>query len=180
MDHHASSHSLSEADIYHATGTGTGTDTPYLDLDLDAVSFPSGLASPDPLLGSSGQDYFQLDRQALAQALGQANDGIEIKIQTRDITDHHDDTLPDPMLELTAIRSRAAGLPDEETGSSDFGGPVAGREQGVPPELPSLAAEVVFVMVCSAGQVIFALTYGHATVTQVRPLSFGTYLSIHT
>ncbi|KAI0380339.1 MFS general substrate transporter [Hypomontagnella monticulosa] len=172
MDHHPS-HSLSEADLYHATGA----ETPYLGLDLDAVSFPSGLASPDPLLGPSGQDYFQLDRQALAQALGQADEGrhsrIEIKIQTRDITDHHDDTLPDPMLELTAIRSRStaiAGLPDEEAGSNDFGDPIVGREQGVPSELPSLAAEVVFVMVCSAGQVIFALTYGQATVTQIPML----------
>ncbi|KAK8860070.1 MFS general substrate transporter [Apiospora arundinis] len=38
--------------------------------------------------------------------------------------------------------------------------------QGVPAELPSLLAEIVFVLTCTAGQLIFALLIGHVTVTQ--------------
>ncbi|KAI2467588.1 MFS general substrate transporter [Annulohypoxylon bovei var. microspora] len=147
-------------------------ETPYLGLDTSA--FPSGLASPDPLLGPSHHDYFPLDRKALAQALGQSGDSsqIEVQMQTRDIADRnygHDDILPDPMLELSAIRSRsaAARIPDEESGS---GTPVRtlGGSQGVPLELPNFAAEVVFVLVCTAGQFIFALTYGHVNVAQLQ------------
>ncbi|KAI1770778.1 putative efflux pump antibiotic resistance protein [Hypoxylon cercidicola] len=138
-----------------------GTETPYLGLDTSAL--PSGLASADPLLGPSRHDYFQLDGGTLDREPGR----IEIQTQTRDITDR-DEVLPDPMLELTAIMSRrrdsvaAAGQgqpSDEESGGG-------GRSQGVPPELPNLAAEIVFVLVCTAGQVIFALTYGHANITQ--------------
>ncbi|OTB02685.1 hypothetical protein M426DRAFT_322442 [Hypoxylon sp. CI-4A] len=164
--------SLSGAESYHET------ETPYLGLGTSA--FPSGVASPDPLLGpSSGRDYFPLDRKALAQALGQTRDGgssqsqIEIQMQTRDITDRdrgNDEVLLDPMLELSAIRSRsaaAARAPDEEAGGGTPGPTIVGS-QGVPPELPNLAAEVVFVLVCTAGQVIFALTYGHANITQVQ------------
>ncbi|KAI0881355.1 MFS general substrate transporter [Annulohypoxylon maeteangense] len=157
-------------------------ETPYLGLDTSA--FPSGVASPDPLLtpSNNNNDYFPLDRTALAQALGQNRDSssqLSIRMQTRDITDrtHHDDdddeVLPDLMLELSAIRSRtrsavAAGrIPDIESGSST---PVRtkGRSQGVPPELPNFAAEVIFVLVCTAGQFIFALTYGHANVAQLQ------------
>lgn len=38
--------------------------------------------------------------------------------------------------------------------------------QGLPPELPSLAAEVVFVVTCSGGQLVSALLIGHVAVTQ--------------
>ncbi|KAI1137367.1 MFS general substrate transporter [Hypoxylon sp. FL0543] len=167
---HDPARTLPDASYYH----DVGPETPYL--GLDTSTFPSGLASPDPLLGPSNHDYFALDRRALAQALGQTQGGsqsqIEIQMQTRDITDHghdNDGTLPDPMLELGAIRSRsaAAGIPDEES-AGGTPEPTVGRSQGIPPELPSFAAEVVFVLVCTAGQVIFALTYGHANVAQLQ------------
>ncbi|KAI6081481.1 MFS general substrate transporter [Hypoxylon rubiginosum] len=155
------------------SATESGTETPYLGLDTN--SFPSSIASPDPLLGPSrhGHDYFQFDGGTLDGALGRSRSpGWDVTLmQTRDITDYdpsHEDVLPDPMLELTAIRSRrpdsVAGVRpqlDEETG-----GRAVERSQGVPPELPNLAAEIVFVLVCTAGQVIFALTYGHANITQ--------------
>lgn len=155
-----------------------GTETPYLGLDISA--FPSSVASPDPLLGpSSRQDYFPLDRKALRQALGQSPDKnqsqIEIQTQTQDITDRDNDygreeILLDPMLELGAIRSRrqesVAIAEDEEAGASS--GPARGLSQGVPPELPNLAAEIVFILVCTAGQFIFALTYGHAYIVQLQ------------
>ncbi|KAI1393029.1 MFS general substrate transporter [Hypoxylon trugodes] len=169
MDHKPGpARSFSEPEFYH----GTGTETPYLGLETSA--FPSGLASPDPLLGPSSHDYFALDRRALARALGQAGGSsqnqIEIQMQTRDITDRdNEEVLLDPMLELGAIRSRsvAAGghALDEEVGDTP-GSNAPGTSQGRPPELPNLAAEVVFVLVCTAGQVISALTYGHAVVSQ--------------
>ncbi|KAK8118001.1 MFS general substrate transporter [Apiospora kogelbergensis] len=46
------------------------------------------------------------------------------------------------------------------------GHPHTPLSQGVPPELPSLLAEVVFVLTCTAGQLVFALLIGHVTVTQ--------------
>ncbi|KAI1806481.1 MFS general substrate transporter [Daldinia bambusicola] len=168
MDHHPS-RSLPDADFYH----DQGAESPYMSLGLETGAFPSGLASPDPLLGSSRDSYFSLDRKALAQALGQTADGsqssrIEVQMQTRDITDHgRDEVLLDPMLELSAIRSRsvAGHRPDEENGGNGgISGPAS--SQGIPPELPNLAAEIVFVLVCSAGQLIFALTYGHANIVQ--------------
>ncbi|KAI5458836.1 major facilitator superfamily domain-containing protein [Mariannaea sp. PMI_226] len=39
--------------------------------------------------------------------------------------------------------------------------------QSVPPELPNLVTEVIFVLVCTAGQLIFSLTLGHVAITQV-------------
>ncbi|KAG4221475.1 hypothetical protein PC116_g30049, partial [Phytophthora cactorum] len=70
-------------------------------------------------------------------------------------------------LELGAIRSRsvAGHHPDEENGGNG-GTSAPALSQGIPPELPNLAAEVVFVLVCTAGQLIFALTYGHANIVQ--------------
>jgi MFS family permease len=38
--------------------------------------------------------------------------------------------------------------------------------QGVPPELSNHAAEIIFVLTCSAGQIIYSLTLGHISVTQ--------------
>ncbi|KAI1077695.1 MFS general substrate transporter [Whalleya microplaca] len=139
-----------------------GTETP--DLGLGTSAFPSGVASPDPLLGAAHQNEY-LDRKALAKALGQS------QLQTQDITER-DEVLLDPMLELTAIRSRraesAVGRRPSLAGLSEEGGsPTAPISQGVPPELANLAAEIIFILVCTAGQVIFSLTYGHATVAQV-------------
>ncbi|KAK8063101.1 efflux pump antibiotic resistance protein [Apiospora hydei] len=51
--------------------------------------------------------------------------------------------------------------PDHERGS-----PPISQQQGVPPELPSLLAEIVFVLTCASGQLVFALLIGHVTVTQ--------------
>lgn len=38
--------------------------------------------------------------------------------------------------------------------------------QGIPPELPNLLSEVIFVLTCTAGQLISALLIGHVSVTQ--------------
>ncbi|KAI0011909.1 MFS general substrate transporter [Xylariaceae sp. FL0662B] len=137
-----------------------GPETP--DLGLGTSALPSGVASPDTLL-SHQNEY--IDRIELAKALGQS------RLDTQDITDH-DEVLLDPVLELTAIRSRrpesTAGRRPSHVGLPDEGGsPTAPISQGKPPELANLAAEIIFILVCTAGQVIFSLTYGHATVAQV-------------
>ncbi|RYP20111.1 hypothetical protein DL767_009528 [Monosporascus sp. MG133] len=133
---------------------------------LNAGPVPSGVASPDPLLGPSNQNHGLIDRKALGRALSQS----QRQNQTHDITDH-DEVLVDPMLELGAIRSRRAEStvshrPSQVGLADEAGRPAAFISQGVPPELPNLLAEIVFVLVCSAGQVVFSLTHGHATVAQ--------------
>lgn len=82
------------------------------------------------------------------------------------------DPFSTPGLELLRMRSRQTeaaldifrasrdGLEDEH------GSPAHPVSQGVPPELPNFLAEIVFVLVCTAGQVIFALTLGHVIVNQ--------------
>ncbi|RYO88850.1 hypothetical protein DL764_008678 [Monosporascus ibericus] len=137
-----------------------------LDSAPDTGPVPSGVASPDPLLGPSHQNQGVIDRKALARGLSQS----QRQNQTHDITDH-DEVLLDPMLELGAIRSRraestASHRPSRVGLADEAGSPAALITQGVPPELPNLLAEVVFVLVCSAGQVVFSLTHGHATVAQ--------------
>ncbi|OAA72430.1 Major facilitator superfamily transporter [Cordyceps fumosorosea ARSEF 2679] len=76
------------------------------------------------------------------------------------------------IIELGRVRSRQVE-PVEARRSPDLGGlpeergsPARLLPQGVPPELPNLMAEVVFVLVCTAGQLIFSLTLGHITVNQ--------------
>lgn len=90
--------------------------------------------------------------------------------QARDITDA-EEQLSALGLELSSMRSRQvetaiidlsspAGLSDER------GSPTNPVSQGIPPELASLLAEIIFVLVCTAGQVIFSLTLGQVNVTQ--------------
>ncbi|KAI1485406.1 MFS general substrate transporter [Biscogniauxia mediterranea] len=136
----------------------TGTQTPDL---------PSGVASPDPLLGPS-RPLTPIDRKALARALTKTQ-SQKGQVQTDPAIPEHDGVLMDPMLELGAIRSRSTvgrrpshiGLPEE------LGSPTAPVSQGIPPELPNLAAEIIFILVCTAGQIVFSLTFGHAMVAQI-------------
>ena len=55
-----------------------------------------------------------------------------------------------------------AGLPDEA------GSPVKPITQGVPPELRNFASEIVFVLVCSSGQLLFSWFLGDVNVNQSR------------
>lgn len=90
--------------------------------------------------------------------------------QTRDTTVANE-PVSIAMLELVHARSRHAdsisirrpsdvGLPEEH------GSPRLPLSQGVPSELGNLLAEVIFVLTCTAGQVVFTLTLGNVTVTQ--------------
>ncbi|KAI3396896.1 hypothetical protein diail_11600 [Diaporthe ilicicola] len=80
---------------------------------------------------------------------------------------------PSAIIELVPIRSLRHGgdLDASSTGlaqEEERGGPrtLASSSQGVPAELQSLVAEVVFVLTCSGGQLVAALLIGHVAVTQ--------------
>ncbi|KAI1874020.1 uncharacterized protein JN550_002599 [Neoarthrinium moseri] len=80
------------------------------------------------------------------------------------------ESLPSAALELVRVQSHADGIPNRGPShdglGQESGGPRLPISQGVPPELPNLLAEVVFVLTCTGGQLVFALLIGHVTVTQ--------------
>lgn len=156
----------------HSLEAPTPLETPLKTPPDTAV--PSGVASPTTLLGPARHRDHGIDRKALAKALSKQQSPLQRPSQ--DVTDGHDGAepephMPDPMLELSIIRSRRADSSShgfgfaEESGSPSH--PIS-QSQGVPPELPNLLAEIVFVAVCSAGQVVFALTFGHVMVAQFQ------------
>lgn len=72
------------------------------------------------------------------------------------------------------VRRRPSGLPTAniELGTPE-GSPVeinSNRFQGKPPELANLLAEIVFVLICSMGQLLFAFFLGNITVNQLSLL----------
>ncbi|KAH8660319.1 major facilitator superfamily domain-containing protein [Xylariales sp. PMI_506] len=78
---------------------------------------------------------------------------------------------PDVGIEMNPVRSRnlaAVPIPGSSHISlaDESGSPTARVSQGVPPELANLMAEVIFVLVCTAGQIISSLTVGQIMVTQ--------------
>lgn len=100
-----------------------------------------------------------------------------------------DEKLPSAAVELASmqnIRHAQAGRSLPAAGSptgqpvdgglaEEHGSPRAPVSQGIPPELPNLAAEIVFVVTCSGGQLVSALLIGHVAVTQAV---FGDALGI--
>ena len=128
---------------------------------------PVVAAAPDPL--SSAGPSSTLDHRALAQALANAQDNQDEITATTTSTSTRGQPHPDLIYELRPVRSGQTydasppvGLPEEQ------GSPVHRITQGVPPELPSLFAEIIFVLVVAAGQVINSLTIGHILVNQVE------------
>ncbi|KAK6078371.1 MFS transporter [Seiridium cupressi] len=137
-------------------GPASGTETPFA-WGLETPGLPSGAITPYPLLGpKQTQD---IDHRALAAALQET--------QTHELQQISTNTAGEQILELGRIRSR--GVHERNVGlSSDPADTVDGQpiRQGVPPELSNLFAEAVFVLVNTAGQLIFSLTLGHVMVTQ--------------
>lgn len=86
------------------------------------------------------------------------------------------DRHPDGPIELSATTSRRSTRPQSALRTSDISEEVgiinhATQEtrpayQGVPAELGSLTAEVIFVLVCSSGLLLFAFLIGDITVNQ--------------
>lgn len=89
-----------------------------------------------------------------------------LQVQSRD---NIETPAPSLGIELSNVRSRQTDNFDTRSRRSfaaEQGSPARPLPQGVPPELPNLLAEIVFVLVCTAGQLIFSLTLGHITVNQ--------------
>ncbi|EHK27098.1 uncharacterized protein TRIVIDRAFT_33454 [Trichoderma virens Gv29-8] len=91
-------------------------------------------------------------------------------LQAQDITDA-EERLPALGLELNIIRNRQVEITTSDGSSpgglsEERGSPTNPVSQGVPPELANFLAEIIFILVCTAGQVIFSLTLGHIAVTQ--------------
>lgn len=163
-----SEHTPRKDESHDATGTVISQTNLEKGGGLDTDPCPSGVDSPGPLLGPAHRDHGLIDRKLLTKALKQS----QLPRPSHDITER-EEVLPDPVLELAAIHSRraesvAGRRPSHGAGGfeDESGSPTEPMSQGVPPELPNLLAEIIFVAVCSAGQVVFSLTYGHATVVQ--------------
>ncbi|KAM0250877.1 hypothetical protein ACHAQJ_008455 [Trichoderma viride] len=129
--------------------------SPYPESPYERLSDATPLES---LPSSSGHSVSE--RQSLAQALN----------QTRDIPDVKE-PMPAVVLELSSMRGRQAEIATADRSSlvglsEERGSPTNPVSQGIPPELPNLLAEIIFILVCTAGQIIFSLTLGHIIVTQ--------------
>lgn len=81
--------------------------------------------------------------------------------------------LSDGLIESGPVRTRnrhAEGISVRSASpiglSQEQGSPRVPVSQGIPPELGSVLAEIIFVLTCTAGQFISSLVVGHITVTQ--------------
>lgn len=177
----------------------SGTETPWT-WATNTPGLQSGVESPAALLKhDQGKDYFE-HHKVLAEALTQTKSQTH---RGHGHAAHGSTAYPEPVLlsdqtagegilELALVHSRrresTIGIPPEAALDSDDSSPGAMtppakkaaavsalNRGGVPPELKNLAAEAVFVLVNTAGQLIFSLTLGHVMVTQSQ---FRTALDI--
>lgn len=65
-----------------------------------------------------------------------------------------------------ASEASSAGNPITLDLAEEHASSEAPVSQGIPPELPNLLAEVVFVLACAGGQLVSAMLIGHVAVTQ--------------
>lgn len=153
--------------------------------DFDLVS---GMATPDPLLGKPAasratsrrpsmigeaeDDIMEMNEMHTTTSQGHMGDALENL--SRAIT--NTSTVDDDMHELKptmSYRNRRLtpavtdGRRPLTSGLEEEGKPTGPRPaQGVPPELRNLTAEIIFVGVCSAGQLLFAFLMGDVNVNQ--------------
>ncbi|KAI1343499.1 major facilitator superfamily domain-containing protein [Xylariaceae sp. FL0016] len=117
---------------------------------LETPGPPTGITSQDPFLYPDPQRG-KIDPVAVAAAL------------RREV--EQDDENTNTLLELTLVRSRAEQERSIGIQPADAAVPL---RQGVPPELGTLFAELIFVLVCTAGQLVFGLTFGQCVVSQTQ------------
>lgn len=80
---------------------------------------------------------------------------------------HHDAIVPIDSTPSAPLDLALQTLPISHPSTSQRNTPShAYASQGVPPELPNFLAEVIFVLTCTAGQLVSALLIGHISVTQ--------------
>lgn len=82
-------------------------------------------------------------------------------------------------IELGCVQSQAGEIISSGTRNAspnqEHSRPLLSVSQGVPVELASLLAEIIFVLTCTGGQLVSALLIGHVAVTQA---AFGDALGI--
>lgn len=137
---------------------------------MDSIVHPAGIWAVDShevgenttAETSATQTSRHADRQhdivhhsLFQDAVGSGNRSSGAPIELRHVHSTH------PAGETSSAVGPTALDPAEEHASSEV--PVS---QGIPPELPSLLAEVVFVLACAGGQLVSALLIGHVAVTQ--------------
>lgn len=90
-----------------------------------------------------------------------------------------DEPPPTATLELLPVETHAGDISTWRSShtslAQEHGSPHLPISQGVPPELPNLLSEIIFVLICTVGQLVSALLIGHVTVTQAV---FATALGI--
>jgi MFS family permease len=126
---------------------------------VETPGLPSGAITPYPLLGR--KETQEVDHRALTAALHESQ-----AYELHELQQISTNTAGEQFLELGRIRSRAHHESDAGVSLNVGHEPGSASKQGVPPELKNLFAESVFVLVNTAGQVIFSLTLGHVMVTQ--------------
>ncbi|GAB7364875.1 hypothetical protein MBLNU230_g5666t1 [Neophaeotheca triangularis] len=150
----------------------------------------TGAQTPDPLLhehrslsgvptaerGEDGGDDNKLQptNSRVATGPGHMGEALENLTRARSNTAYSD--AGDKAYELKPTTSRRRGLspiPDASRRPPAFdglaeeaGSPTQHAVQGVPPEIGSLTKELIFISVCSSGQLLFAFLLGDVNVNQ--------------
>ncbi|KAK5108462.1 hypothetical protein LTR62_008280 [Meristemomyces frigidus] len=140
---------------------------------IDITYATTGENTPDLSRVPTSEHDERLQPLAPAASRGHMGTALENLVNTRSRTSQdlrHDDTF-----ELHPVRSRQtkAGLKPTEPivfGADgleeEVGSPTHPVSQGIPPELGSLTKEIVCVLTCGSGQMLFAFFQGNVNVPQ--------------
>lgn len=150
----------------------------------DYETIASGAATPDPLLKkhaasrSPSQDRQPLDSnedqeglRRISTHLGDAFENLAQAVTNHSVTGDNAYELKPTMSHRNRRLTPAiidGRRPSSQPGRFEEEGAAASprKTQGVPPELRNLSAELVFVTVCSAGQLLFSFLLGNINVNQ--------------
>ena len=142
----------------------------------DITTYGTGTHTPDSLLNQGEQNIHEqlqslehISTHQTAHHMGDALENIARSITARNyVSESHElqHTMSWRSRTSTAFRrpSQVAPLSDDTADEADVTSEP--DTQGVPPELRNFTSEVIFVLVCSAGQLLFAWFLGDVNVSQ--------------
>lgn len=126
----------------------SGRSSPSINANTTPATPATGAQTPDPLLG---------------QKPTVNNDALNTLAHTVSRIQQHGDEA----YELEHRRRRPSHVPEpNQDGSQNEAAIPATPRGGVPPELPNFAAEIILIMVCSAGLMFFSFLLGDMLVVQ--------------
>ena len=162
--------SLSSADL-EIPAAGTSTPKPLL-YDRDVISRvltasaditdkvhqmePISSRGTSPYLGEALENLAHTMTNTDRESLGESYE-LRTTISRRSRRTHEDHRL-----------SRSPRAPEIQGLAEENGSTSKPISQGIPPELPNFTSEIIFVLVCSAGQLLFAWFLGDVNVNQSR------------